>query len=109
MLPCLLALLRRGRRLLLLVRRWWRWRWRREARGGPRLDVIDQAGRVALAAELVRGDRPLALLGERSLLHWDRVLLGIEADSERELIGQASVEGDVSVVVGPEEVDGAGQ
>ena len=53
------------------------------------------------------GDSLLAILGERSHLHGDRVLLRVEADPEREGVGQPSVERDVALIVRAEEVDRA--
>src|SRR5581483_6762418 len=49
------------------------------------------------------------ILGERALLDRDRVLLGVEADPERKLVGQTAVERDLAVIVRAEEVDGAGE
>ena len=71
-------------------------------------EVLDQRDGVVLGAQLVVGDDLAAVLGQRLERDRDRLLLGVELDPERQVVGQAAVEGDAAAVVGAEEPDLAG-
>ena len=78
---------------------------RRLLRRRRALEVGDQRlGVIARAQVVVDGD-PAAILGELLQLDRAHVLLGVELDPERKLVGKAAVEGDLVGVVDAEEPD----
>ena len=72
-------------------------------RGG--LEVVEQVNRVVAAAQLVVGERIAAIGGHRGRLDRDRIDLGVELDTKRQVVRQAAVERHAPALVHAEEVD----
>ena len=75
------------------------------AEAGPAFDLLDQRSRVGARSQVVAGDRAPLPAGERRGLDRARVALLIEADPEREVIGEPAVERHPATPVGAEEPD----
>ena len=70
-----------------------------------RLEVRRERAGVVLGAPLVVGRDAAAVLGQRLEGGVGRLLLGVEVDAERQLVGKAAVDRDLVVVVDAEEPD----